>query len=104
MTPGQPSWQVPFDGSGGERSGSRFVEVACLVRMEVTDVPALQAAVQRLDGPPADALYEQLREVPAVLVGRLVEASLLVAGLPGLRLTASSSSAGEYDPGAAAGS
>ena len=54
-----------------EEDRSRFVLLTIGLHVEATDVSALQAAVAALDGPPADALDEQLRSIPADLIGRL---------------------------------
>jgi len=50
---------------------SRFVTLTIGLHLEVTDVSALQAAIDAIDGPPADALTKQLRSLPADLIGRL---------------------------------
>lgn len=49
----------------------RFVVVTIGLHVEATAVSALHAAVAALDGPPADALDEQLRNIPADIIGRL---------------------------------
>ena len=74
----QPTWTIRFEGDDGSKADaeappSRFVEVQVTYRLEVTDLAALQAAVEVLDGPPHDDVARRLRQVPANLVGWLLE-------------------------------
>lgn len=80
-------------GAGGQppitdEDRGRFVVLTIGLHVEATDVPALQAAVAALDGPPSDAVDEQLRSIPADLIGRLFghhfQPTQLLEQLPGV--------------------
>lgn len=66
------------------------VEVTVTLRLAVVDRAALLAAVEALDGPASDEVGHQLRAISANLVGRLVDAPLLAAGMPGVQPRGSS--------------
>jgi hypothetical protein len=62
-----------------------FVEVAVTLRVQVLDQAALLAAVEQLDGPPAEAFEHAVRALPANCVGRLINPTrLLLVDLPGV--------------------
>lgn len=67
---------------------SRFVSLTIGLHLEVTDVFALQAAIDAIEAPPADALTGHLRSIPANLIGRLCNHAFrptqLLEQLPGV--------------------
>lgn len=69
----QPGWRVSGDDQAPitDEDRSRFVVLTIGLDVEATDVPALQAAVAALDGPPEDAIGGELLSIPAELIGRL---------------------------------
>lgn len=99
----QPSWHRGSDppGDPSDDDRSRFVSLTLGLHVEVTDLPAVLAALTALDGPPEDELVERLRNIPAnavgQLFGQLVRPWDLVRDIPGVRLRSSWSSAGS-DP------
>lgn len=74
-----------------------FVEVQITLRLEVVDPAALVSAVERLEGPAVDDLARAIRAVPANCVGRLVDVSRLLEGLPGVAPAGSSVSANQEE-------
>ncbi len=76
-----------------------FVEVTVTLRVQVLDQAALLAAVDQLDGPPADAFEHAVRAVPANCVGRLINPTRLLVDLPGVASAGSSISANDLAEG-----
>lgn len=92
----EPAWTVTFEGEDEQASPrSLLVEVQMTHRLEVTDLAALQAAVEVLDGPPQDEMDRRLRQVPANLVGSLFRGPLPLPDLPGVVRRSSGLIAGE---------
>ena len=97
---GHGQWTVRFDGDGADDpEPSRFVEVQVTHQFEVTDLAALQLAVEELNGAPSDEVDRRLRQVPANLVGWLFQGlQPPLPDLPGVIRRGSGHSAGEYVP------
>ncbi len=101
MQPEQPSWEVAFQSDAETAVASRFVPLDVTVDLEVVDEQAVRAAAH-------EALKKDLGKEPdpflltdlASRVGHAVRASNLLTGVPGVRLTGSSTSAGYVAPDA----